>query len=226
MAFRKQTESSTPTQAVTTDRAVPDQTTQHMVPVAGSHEATSSTGPTAHAGHDEAQERFGGINWGSAFFGWLVAIGLTILLTGIVGAIATAVSDSSDVTQSEAERQAGTIGIVAAVVLLVVLALAYYAGGYVAGRMSRFDGGKQGLAVWIIGLVVTLLAIGLGAAFGNEYNIFDRVDLPRLPISTDDLSLGGLITAVAVVVLTLLAAMAGGKVGQRYHNKVDRVAHR
>jgi hypothetical protein len=207
------TTTTTPTTAPThSERAVPAQTTERAV-------------STAHSGHDEAQDRFGGINWGAAFFGWLVAVGLTILLTGIVGAVAAAVSDSTNVTQSQAERTAGTIGIVAAIVLLVVLALSYYAGGYVAGRMSRFDGGKQGLAVWIIGLVVTLLVLGVGAAFGNEYNIFDRVNLPRLPISTDDLSLGGVITAVAVLVLTLLAAMLGGKVGQRYHNKVDRVAH-
>jgi hypothetical protein len=112
------------------------------------------------------------------------------------------------------------------VVLLVVLALAYYAGGYVAGRMSRFDGGKQGLGAWLIGLLVTLLAVAAGAIFGNEYNIFDRVNLPRIPLSTDQLSWGGIITALAVLVLTLLAAMAGGKMGQRYHNKVDRVAHR
>src|SRR5688572_12900317 len=103
-----------------------------------------STGPTAHAGHVEAADRFGGINWGAAFFGWLVAVGLTILLTGIVGAIVTGISESTQVTQSQAEREAGTIGIAAGIVLLVVLALAYYAGGYVAGRMSRFDGGKQG----------------------------------------------------------------------------------
>jgi hypothetical protein len=183
------------------------------------------TGPVAHAGHDEARDRFGGINWGAAFFGWLVAIGLTILLTGIIGAVVAAVSESTEITQSEAEREAGAISIVAGIVLLVVLALAYFAGGYVAGRMSRFDGGKQGLAVWIIGLLITLLAIGLGAVFGNEYNVFDRVNLPRLPLSTDELSTGGIITAVAVLVLSLLAAMAGGKLGQRYHNKVDRVAH-
>jgi hypothetical protein len=214
MAHLTPSGSSTPQthDETTTDRAVPDETTH--------------TGPTAHAGHAEAQDRFGGTNWGAAFFGWLVAIGLTILLTGIVGAIVAGVSDTAQITQSDAQRQAGTIGIAAGIVLLVVLALAYYAGGYVAGRMSRFDGGKQGLAVWIIGLVVTLLAIGLGAIFGNEYNIFDRVNLPRLPISTDELSLGGIITAVAVLVLSLLAAMAGGKIGQRYHNKVDRVAHR
>ena len=185
----------------------------------------SGTATAPHRGHVEARDRFGGLNWGASFFGWLVAIAMTILLTSIIGAVVTAVGSNQDVTQTEAERQAGTIGITAAVVLLVVLALAYYTGGYVAGRMSRFDGGKQGLGVWIIGLVVTLLVVGLGALFGNEYNLFDRVNLPRLPISTEQLSWGGVITAVAVLVLTLLAAMLGGKVGHRYHDKVDRVAH-
>ncbi|HET6561598.1 MAG TPA: hypothetical protein VFG72_06965 [Marmoricola sp.] len=179
----------------------------------------------SHRGHQEARDRFGGINWGAAFFGWLVAIAMTILLVSIVGAVLTAVGSSQNITQSDAERQAGTIGIAAGIVLLVVLAIAYYTGGYVAGRMSRFDGGKQGLATWIIGLVVTLVAIGLGAIFGNEYNLLDRVDLPRIPLSTDELSTGGVITALAVLVLSLLAAMLGGKVGHRYHDKVDRVAH-
>ncbi len=185
----------------------------------------TGTGPRAHAGHDEARDRFGGTNWGSAFFGWLVAVGITILLTGIIGSVAAAISDSAAITQSDAEQQAGTIGIVAGVVLLVVLAIAYYAGGYVAGRMSRFDGLRQGLAVWIVGLLGTLLAVGLGAVFGNQYNFFDRVDLPRIPLSVGQLSWGGAITAVAVLVVSVLAAMAGGAVGHRYHHKVDRVAH-
>ena len=34
------------------------------------------------------------------------------------------------------------------VVAAVVLFVAYVCGGYVAGRMARFDGIKQGLAVW------------------------------------------------------------------------------
>jgi hypothetical protein len=175
--------------------------------------------------HDgAAREKFGGMNLGAGFFGWLIAIAIAILLTSIVGAIATAVGSSSNVTQSQAQREAGTIGIVAASVLLLVLAIAYFTGGYVAGRMSRFDGGKQGLAVWLIGLVVTLLAIGIGAIFGAQYNIFDRVNLPRLPLGTDQLSWGGIITALAVIVLTLLAAMLGGMLGHRYHNRVDRAA--
>ena len=173
----------------------------------------------------EARERFGGVNTGASFFGWLVAIGMSLILTGIVAAIVTAIGSNTQVSQSEAQRQAGTVGIVAAIVLIVVLALGYYAGGYVAGRMSRFDGGKQGFAVWLLGLVVTILTVVIGAVFGSQYNVLDRVSLPRLPIGDQALTGGGIIAAVVVLLVTLLAAVLGGKVGHRYHDKVDRVAY-
>jgi hypothetical protein len=47
-----------------------------------------------------------------------------------------------------------------------------------------------------------------------------------LPVSFDQIGWGALITAVAVIVLTLLSAVMGGKVGRRYHNRVDRAAGR
>lgn len=177
-------------------------------------------------GDAEARDRFGGTNTGAAFFGWLVAVAMTILLTSIVGAVATAVGTANDVTTTDALQDAGTVGIVAAAVLVAIMLLAYFTGGYVAGRMSRFDGGRQGLAVWVIGLLVTLVAVGLGLIFGNEYNLLDRVSLPRMPVPTDELGWAGIITGLVVLVGTLLAAMAGGKVGHRYHDKVDRVAFR
>ena len=170
----------------------------------------------------ERRDRFGGFNWGADFFGWLVAIALTVLLASIVGAIAAALGSTLNVSQTEAERKAGSIGIGAGIALLLVLMIAYYAGGYVAGRMSRYDGARQGVGVWLIGLLVTLLAVGLGAIAGEQYNILSRVDLPSLPIPTDKATVGGLITLAAVVLGTLLAAILGGKVGQRYHRKVDR----
>ena len=170
----------------------------------------------------ERRDRFGGFNWGADFFGWLVAVALTVLLASIAGAIAAALGETLNVSQTDAERQAGTIGIGAGITLLVVLMIAYYAGGYVAGRMSRYDGARQGIGVWLIGLLVTLLAVGLGLIFGNEYNILSRVNLPSLPVPTDQATAGGLITLAAVLLGTLLAALLGGKVGQRYHKKVDR----
>jgi amino acid transporter len=167
------------------------------------------------------RDRFGGINWGADFFGWLVAVAVSALLLSIVGAIAAGVGANNDVTQSDAQRQAGTIGIVAAIVLLVVMMIGYYAGGYVAGRMSRFDGARQGLGVWIIGVLLTLIAVAVGVAFGSQYDVMNRIDLPTIPVPTDALSWGGAITAAAVLIGTLLAPLTGGKVGTHYHRRVD-----
>jgi amino acid transporter len=175
--------------------------------------------------HDRAHEKFGGANFGAAFAGWLVAIALTVLLSSIAGAVATAVGDANDLTQSEAQRHAGAIGLGAAIAIVVIMMLAYYFGGYVAGRMSRFDGARQGVTVWLIGLVITLVAVGLGLVFGDQYNVMDRVDLPRIPIPNDTATWGGVITGLALLVLTFLAAVAGGKIGHRYHDRVDRVAY-
>ena len=177
-------------------------------------------------GHEAARRRFGGVNPGAAFFGWLVAIGVAILLSGILGAAAAALGETADLTRDDLEGQAGDLGVGAVVALMVVLFVGYCCGGYVAGRMSRFDGARQGLAVWVLGLVVTLLAVGLGALFGSQYDVLDRVDLPRIPFSDGELTAGGVIAGLVVLVVTLIGAMLGGAVGHRYHDRVDRVAGR
>jgi hypothetical protein len=171
---------------------------------------------------ETSRDRFGGVNVGAAFFGWLVAVALSVLLAGIVGAAAAAVGETLDLTRSDAEREAGALGLAAGIALLVVLMIGYYAGGYVSGRMSRFDGARQGWAVWLIGVVVAAFVALAGWIFGSEYDIFQRVDLPSVPLADDTLTAGGVILAAAVVLGTLLAALAGGKLGLRYHHKVDR----
>ena len=75
-------------------------------------------------------------------------------------------------------------------------------------------------------LLVTIIAVGLGAVFGNQYNLLDRVDLPRIPITNEQLGWGAVVTAAAVFIGTLVAAMFGGKVGRRYHAKVDNAVIR
>lgn len=167
-----------------------------------------------------AHDRFGGMNWGADFFGWLVAVAATLLLSGIVSGIVAAVDQEIDVAGA-LQREAGTAGIVAAVVLVVVSSIGYYAGGYVSGRMSRFDGARQGLGVWLIGLLVMVVAGVAGALFGREANVLDRVSLPRLPLTTEEMGIGALVTLGVLLLCTLLAAMAGGKVGHHYHDKVD-----
>jgi hypothetical protein len=176
------------------------------------------------AGAVRARQRdeFGGINWGAAFFGWLVAIGMAAILTGILSAAGAAIG-LTEISGQEARSSAEEVSLVGAIVLLLILALAYYCGGYVSGRMSRFDGGRQGAGTWVIGLLVTILLAVLGAVAGSEYNVLAKLELPRIPVDEGTITTGGIIALIAVVLLTLLAAMGGGKAGERYHRKVDRV---
>ena len=175
-----------------------------------------------HAARDRQREEFGGINWGAAFFGWLVAVGLGSLLVGIVAAAGAAVG-LTQVSGSEAEQNAESIGLGGAIVLLVVLMIAYYCGGYVAGRMSRFDGARQGIGAWIIGIAITILLALAAVILGSEYNVLEQLNLPSLPVGESTLTTGGAIALAAVLLGTLLAALVGGKAGERYHRKIDRV---
>jgi hypothetical protein len=171
------------------------------------------------------REEYGGFNWGAAFFGWLVAVGIGALLTALLSAAGTAIAISEIESTGEAAASADTVGIVGGILILATALLAYFAGGYVAGRMSRFDGGRQGMAVWIWSIVVVLVLALLGAIAGSEYNLFAGLDLPRIPIDEGSLTTGGVIVLVIVLVGTLLAAIAGGKAGERYHRKVDDLGH-
>jgi hypothetical protein len=168
------------------------------------------------------RDEFGGINWGAAFFGWVVALGIGVLLTAIVAAAGAAVG-LTDAAQSQASSPAvDTLDIVGGALLIVIALIAYYAGGYVAGRMSRFDGARQGFAVWVFAVLVTLILAAAGAILGDQYNVFDNLNLPRIPSNAGDLTTGAGITLAAIVLGSLLAAVIGGKVGQRYHRRVDR----
>ena len=167
------------------------------------------------------RDEFGGLNWGAAFFGWLVAVGVATLLTAILSAAGAAIG-LTKTSPSQAAGSADTIGIVGAILFLVVLLVAYYAGGYVAGRMSRFDGPRQGLGVWLVGLIVTVVLAVAGAVLGSKYNVLSQLKLPRIPVDEGTLTTGGLIALVAIVVVTALAAIAGGKQGTHYHRKIDR----
>jgi hypothetical protein len=170
------------------------------------------------------RDRFGGIRWGSAFFGLLSAIGLASILLGIVAAagVALNVSDIKDVANGNAD----TIGLGGAILLLVGLAIAWYCGGYVAARMARFDGARQGIGVWAW-TVVLGAALAIAAVIGgSEYDVFQQLNLPNVAVGDASLTTGGVVTLAAAVVVTLLFAVFGGLAGDRYHRRVDRFAAR
>src|SRR4026209_1847805 len=123
-------------------------------------DGTTATGLTGrertHDVRARQRKEFGGLHWGSAFFGWLVAVGVAVILLAILSAAGTVFNLSENVSEADANANADTIGIVGGILLIAVVAIAYYCGGYVSGRMSRFDGGRQGFGTWVIGLTVTV----------------------------------------------------------------------
>jgi hypothetical protein len=184
----------------------------------GNGAATASALATARA---RQRDEFGGVNWGASFFGWLVAVGVAALLTAILAAAGAAIGLTAT-TESEATSNAEEIGLGGGIALVIVLMIAYYAGGYVAGRMSRFDGGRQGIGTWAIGLIVTVALAAAAVILGDQYNVLEQLNLPSLPVGDQTLATGGLIALAAILLGTLLAAMLGGKVGERYHKRIDR----
>jgi hypothetical protein len=170
------------------------------------------------------RDRFGGVRWGSAFFGLLSAIGLAAILLGIAAAagVALGVSEINDVRNGNAD----TIGLGGAIIVLAALALSWYCGGYVAGRMARFDGARQGVGVWVWTLVIGA-ALAIAAVIGgSEYDVLQQLNLPNVAVGDQSLTTTGFVTLAAALVVTLLFAVFGGKAGDLFHRRVDRFATR
>lgn len=173
------------------------------------------------------KERFGGMKLGSAFFGWLTATGTVVLLTALVAGAGAVLGLGTGTTPDEladtTEATTGSIGIAGAIAVLVVLFVGYLAGGYVAGRMARFSGAKQGLGVWIWAIVIAVVLAIVSAIAGAQWNVLANLDtFPRLPIGEGDLTTLGIVTAVLALVVSLGGAVLGGLAGMRFHRRVDR----
>lgn len=195
--------------AMSTVRIVPDQ---------------PETEPEADAAERPA---YRGFKAGAAFFGWLIALSMTVFLSLVVAGIGGLAGYFLDYTLVDARQHPTEVALAGAIGATVVLSLAYFCGGYVAGRLARFDGKRQGFGVWLITVLVVVLIAGIGAALNVWYDTvsrFDRTDLPlRLGTLDSDLLLyGALATAGAAVLCTMLFAILGGRAGRRYHDKIDR----
>lgn len=175
---------------------------------------------------ERQRERFGGVKIGSAFFGWLIAMGTFAILAGLVTVVGVVFGldvRNPMVFARELPLDLDTVGWIGAGTLLITLFAAYYCGGYVAGRMARFSGVAQGVAVWVwtiaIGIVVAVVAFVLGrfdASVGQSV-------LQRVPVPEAMLTVAGIVAVLVVALVSLGGAILGGVVGVRYHRRVDHV---
>jgi hypothetical protein len=151
----------------------------------------------------------------------LAAIGLAaslvaMVLGGLVAAGVTSFRESAGTLVDHVMTAGGAIPV-------AILALAYLAGGYVAARMARFDGWRQGLGVWLLS-VLMLAAVAVAAWIaGGELDPTKSISLPSNPIDTGPLSRSGWAILLVALVVPLVLAIVGGMLGERFHRAVDRV---
>lgn len=161
---------------------------------------------------------FGGVKLGAAFFGWVTAVGMTVLLTmGVLAlmiGIGVLMNTDPDAATDDAASNTAAVSILGAILLAVVVFGAFLCGGYVAARMARFDGLRQGVAVvgWTVAVPVVLLLLAIVVDLG-----FRDVAISLLP----DLAMAVLL--VGVLGIVALGAVVGGLLGERYHRVVDGV---
>jgi len=113
--------------------------------------------------------------------------------------------------------------MVGGLVLLVILFVAYFCGGYVAGRMARFNGARQGVAVWLWAVLIAVVAAIAGSVGGSQFDVLAQLNsFPRIPVNEGTLTTAGIIALIAVALASLAGAVLGGIAGMRFHRKVDK----
>ena len=162
----------------------------------------------------------GKLSFISVLAGTLVAYGAFAILAALLGAAAAAIGVDNGLSSNDWARL-GTGGAIAAA---VVLFLAYLFGGYVAGRMARRAGLLNGLAVFLLAIVLIAAVGALVASQADADTIGTNLRSLGIPTSGSEWSDIGTLAGIASLAAMLLGALVGGVLGERWHSKLTRRA--
>ncbi len=162
-----------------------------------------------------ADAGFGGFSITSVLAGVLVAYGAFAILAGLATAALDAFGDDTNLSTDWE-----TLGTTGGLVVAGVLFLAYLFGGYVAGRMARRAGVTNGLAVFVLSLVVAIGVTGLVNLFTDGDEILGNLRAVGVPTSSREWSDIGTVAGIGSLLAMLLGAIVGGGLGERWHGKL------
>jgi hypothetical protein len=160
-----------------------------------------------------ARRRFGGLDLPAGLAGMLGAVGLLVLL-GAAAAAVIGVRNDAGVADS-------TLWNAGWVTAAAVMALALVVGGWVAGRMARYDGMANG---WLSALCLTVLMGALawtGHWADDRWGLLNRVTAPSW--LAQPTRFGEAAVAVLTIAGVLLFSGLGGTIGSWYHRRADRM---
>jgi hypothetical protein len=156
----------------------------------------------------------------SVLAGVLVAYGAFAILAALAATAAAAIGLNNELDRNDW----AALGTGSAIVLAAVLLLAYLFGGYVAGRMARRAGLLNGLAVFLMAVVLVAVVGAVAASQADAEAI--RANLRSLGIPTTGTEWGniGTLAGIASLAAMLVGALLGGILGERWHSKLTRRA--
>lgn len=166
-------------------------------------------------------ERFGNADILASIVGMFAALGTLVFLSALFGAGAAGIDFQINMLNDEgALDEASIVGLIVAALAVFV---SFLVGGFAAGRMSRYNGGMNGLGTGLWALLLITIFAALGAWVGAEYNAFSNADLPNwvAQIDVDDLTAAAVIGSVVLIASMLLGGYTGGRLGELYHQRVD-----
>jgi len=176
---------------------------------------------------DRLRDMYGGVDWLASFLGFV----FTVVLASVFSAIAGLVLVPFGFPPELSEGQLGASVLTGLAMLGVLIFLTYFFGGYVAGRLARFDGGRNGAMVlawtFIVALILALVAVVFsGFLPSGTAEVFRNLAQGTASTVGNLAGAGtaGIVVAVAALLLALLGGFFGGRLGGRYHTEIDRAS--
>ncbi len=166
------------------------------------------------------REVYGGVDWLASFIGCVFALvcgGVLLSLASLVMANLLGLAINLGGPQFDAT-------VITSLVLVgVALFVAYFLGGYVAGRLARFDGGRNGAATVLWGILLSVLLALFGSLLPGLGFVQAFVQDSAIPAASGLAQAGlvGLGVVIGALLLELLGGFLGGRLGNSYHTRID-----
>jgi hypothetical protein len=174
---------------------------------------------------DRLRGMYGGVDWLASFLGFVFAAVVGALFLLVAGLVLAPLGFSVNLG-----GELGAAVITGLVLVGILIFLTYFFGGYVAGRLARFDGGRNGAMLLLWTLAAVLLAALAGGIFSSflpasiSGSIRDAIQNNVLSAigNLSGLGIVGILVAIGAVLVALLGGYLGGLLGSRYHSEIDR----
>jgi hypothetical protein len=163
---------------------------------------------------------FGRFSFISVLAGVLVAYGgLAVLLAAAYG-----ITQAGGVAATLSFDDLARLSVGSATVIVAATLVSYLFGGYVAGRMARRAGLRNGFGVFVLALLLLAALGALLAVRDGSDQVAASLRDAGIPTTLDGWSQISSWAGMGSLLAMLFGAVLGGKLGERWHTKLTRRA--